>query len=162
MDRDPKVSGKISIRGTAYDDVRLSSLYVHFGDGTNSRFGFGTTETKLVGGRSYSQVATYSSSTGWIGTDKWTANGWKFTVIDEPENALDDSVYLDQRGHLVKWQLDIDTSKISGVARLDQLLRIVAEDANPNASSEATSGIDTRDDVTTNNVQAIKWMWYRI
>jgi hypothetical protein len=153
FDRDPKVSGKISIRGTAYDDVRLGALYVHFGDGTDSRFTFtGAGTTKPFGGRSYSQVAIFNSDTGWTVADKWDANGWKFSVIDTPENALDDSVYLDQRGHLVKWQLDIDTSKITGVARLDQLLRIVAEDANPNASSEATSGIDTRDDVTENNV----------
>ena len=58
FDRDPKVSGQISIRGTAYDDVRLSALYVHFGDGTDSRFDFGTTETKTVDGRIYSKVAT--------------------------------------------------------------------------------------------------------
>ena len=126
-------------------------MYVHFGDGTDSRFDFGTTETKTVDGRIYSRVATFNSGTGeWNAINRWAENGWKFTVID-----TDDSVYLDQRGHLVKWQLDIDTSKISGVARLDQLLRIVAEDArtvNPGANASSEETTSASGDVTTNNV----------
>ena len=32
MDRDPKVSGKIVVRGTASDNIRLKELYVQFTD----------------------------------------------------------------------------------------------------------------------------------
>lgn len=153
---DPDVSGQISIRGTAYDDQRLTSLWMAI-DG----FGFtgagatsadfdtdadGVTETLAT---TYSRMATFSGGT-WTGTDQWAGEGWKFTVTDST---------LDQSGHEVSWRLDWDSSRVSGVAAIDTVIRALAVDkrsitagANTNASSEIENAAPG--DVTANNVPA--------
>lgn len=156
FDRDPKVSGKISIRGSAYDEIRLSGLYLFLGDyedlATTRSFMFtNAASTKNFGAqnRTYAQVASYSTTTGnWTGMDQWSAQGWKFTVTPD---------YLDQTGHRVTWQLDINTAKITNVAAIDRLIRVIAEDGRvdalenptPNPSSEIPNPTAV---VSTNNV----------
>ncbi|TAH55003.1 MAG: hypothetical protein EWM51_04440 [Treponema sp.] len=143
-DTDPKVSGSISIRGTAYDDQRLSALYAFIGanTGTVSTYAFtSATETKAFDGRTYARMATYDPDTNiWTGTDQWATNGWSFTVTPD---------YQDQSGHKVNWQLNINTTRITNVAALNQLIRIVAEDRTPNASSETANPTGL---ISTNNV----------
>ena len=146
---DPDVSGQISVRGTAYDDQRLSSIWMYIDGytftGATTRTTFdtnadGSAETLT---HLYAQVATYSSATGlWTGTDQWIPAGWRFTVSPD---------YLDQTGHKVNWQLDFDTSFVTGRAALDRYIRVLAEDKRtaPNASSEA---LNATADITTNNV----------
>ena len=77
-----------------------------------------------------------------------------------------DTEYLDQSGHEVTWQLDWDTSQVSGVATLDTVIRAMAVDKraltagiHTNASSETENAAP---DVTANNVRAIRWMWCRM
>jgi hypothetical protein len=149
-DRDAKVSGKVSIRGSAYDDSRLAALYLFFGDNATTRsFTYpGVATTKAFGGRTYTQVATYSTVTGlWTGTDQWATNGWAFTVIPD---------YLDQNGHRVTWRLDIDTARITNVAALDRMLRAVAEDARPTTPNGSSETANPTVDVTTNNVPSYR------
>lgn len=157
-DGDPKVSGKIVIRGTAYDDVCLSSLWIKFGKGSGtsaqkftfsnylSNAGYGTD------GKSgeYVQAAFYNAS-----ENKWAAasasmesDGWKFAVEDD---------YFDQNGHKVNWTLSIDTSKLSGIAGTDISFGVMAVDHLNNdqhKSSESDSSklnsdgsIDTTDGI---------------
>ena len=131
---DPDVSGQISIRGTASDDTRLSSLWMSIADSyPTTRFAFtGATVTKTVNGKTYYQVATYNPATAtWIGTDQWSTNGWKFTVTP---------VSLTQSGHIVSWQLDWDTSKGVYVAALDNLVRILADDKRTTTNAAVTAG----------------------
>ena len=114
-DLDPSVSGQISFRGTAYDDQRIDKLYMRIDDMTMS----GTTGT--YNSENYTLVATYNGDT-WTPVDNWTAEGWKFTVNSS----------LDQAGHHVNWQLDWDTSKVSNVAALNKIIKIVAIDKGLN------------------------------
>lgn len=125
-DGDPKVSGKIVIRGTAYDDVFLSSLWIKFGKGagtTGQNFtftnyltdaGFGSAGTS----NGYVQAAFYEN--GWKkASATMEADGWKFDVSDD---------YFDQNGHKVNWTLSIDTSKLSGIAGSDINFKVMAVD----------------------------------
>jgi len=143
-DRDPKVSGKIVVNGTAYDDQRLTALYMTIDGftftgaaGSSTTFGFNANGAKTTAssGATYYKVATCSAGV-WTGTDKWSAAGWKFTVTP---------VYFDQRGQYVTWELDWDSSKISDIAGLNKVIRIVAEDARSvaNASSETAATADS-------------------
>lgn len=119
---DPDVSGQISIRGTAYDDQRLSALYVYM-DGYT--FTGGTTEN--IGGTTYTSIATYNAGT-WTPVNQWATNGWKASIVDAG---------IGQDGHRVSWQVDIDTAKVSGVAALNCTIRVIAEDKATAPSSTA-------------------------
>lgn len=125
-DGDPKVSGKIVIRGTAYDDVCLSSLWIKFGkEGQKFTFAnnniagadFGI-DLSTVG---YASAAYYDSAKNkWsVAPAKMDADGWVFDVSD---------VYFDQNGHKVNWTLSIDTSKLSGIAGTDIEFKVMAVD----------------------------------
>ena len=128
MDRDPKVSGKISVRGYAYDDTMLTSLKLKF-DG----FTFKTSAGQEI------ELAKYSDG-------KWTypaistidgTLGWNFTLSDTDGPS--------QAGHFVEWQLDLDTSKIANVADVNKVLTIVASDGtnSSTASSVQTGSVTT-------------------
>ncbi|MBQ8013456.1 MAG: hypothetical protein IJ257_03535 [Treponema sp.] len=123
---DPKVSGKITFTGTAYDDMRLASLSVQFG-------------TFLV---SATNVATYDSAKGqWNVSEKKIANGYEFSVVDATSSAVGnygDSVYFDQKGHKVYWTLSIDTSKIDYQVGKDVTLTVLAKDAKDNETDASS------------------------
>lgn len=113
LGNDPKVSGKITIRGTAEDDIGLASLSVRFPD--------------LSGTVSISRAtvaATYADGV-WTSVSPDTpenmeSNGWTFTVTKN-ENT--------QEGHKIEWECNIDTSYVSGVAKLDRVFTLTATDA---------------------------------
>ncbi|MCQ2248162.1 MAG: hypothetical protein MJZ50_04040 [Treponema sp.] len=153
----PKVSGKIVVRGTAYDNVSLKSLTVNFGSISNA------------------EVATYASGK-WTVTKKaedFATNGYYFVVYDHVDHATGDGndavnltadissnyftksgvtgtgatlanlAYFGQEGHKVAWELVIDTenaAKILGgkAAALNQLLTVVAKDSSGRLSSGDT------------------------
>ncbi|MDD5776548.1 MAG: hypothetical protein PUD33_02850, partial [Treponema sp.] len=131
-DKDPKVSGKIVFRGTAYDDVRLSSLWIKFNGFTFNNYvtesGYGTNGTS----NGYVQTAFYN-----IQDNSWNnsgatleSDGWSFETTDE---------YFDQKGHKVNWTLTIDTARISKVTAVDAEFAIMAVDhvnTDANKSSE--------------------------
>ena len=146
-DLDPKVSGKIVLRGTAYDDQRLSSLWVHFDNFTPVNYlatnvNYGALGVASISSNTYYKVAQFDSSTGtWaIATATMAANNWAFTVSDLPA----DGAYFNQTGHKVYWTLSIDTSKMtSNPAATDVNARVVAIDhvtGTGNASDTGTSG----------------------
>jgi len=148
-DADPKVSGRIVIRGSAYDDQRLERLWLNV-DGfgfsgaaaTKAQFdtdGNGTPETLAS---SYHQVASYSGGS-WTALDRWDAQGWKVSVTDD---------YLDQRGHRVLWTLSWDSSRLAGVAATDVTIRAMAEDKRtaPQANASSETASSTADPTTIN------------
>lgn len=140
-DKDPKVSGKIVFRGTAYDDVRLSSLWIKFTDFTFNKYvteaGFGTNGTS----NGYVQAAFYKTeSNSWkLPSATIDADGWTF----EAENE-----YFDQKGHKVNWTLSIDTSRIATVAAADVEFAVMSVDhVNTDAhKSSDTDNISALDD----------------
>ncbi|MFP3041561.1 hypothetical protein LQZ19_07025, partial [Treponema primitia] len=142
LDRDPKVSGKISIRGSAEDNNILGSLWVYMDGFTFA--GAAVTET-IYPSHSYAKAADYIGGV-LTGADQWDANGWKFTV--EP-------VSHDQAGHKVNWRLDIDTNKIANIAAVDRPFRVLARDfPMPTANTSLES--------STQTVAAAKTPYYRM
>ena len=122
-DRDPKVSGKITFRGKAFDDVRLSSLWMKF-EGINDNL---------------ECVAEFDTQTStWnLSSKTMDVDGWEVKVLTDSENA-----FFNQSGHQVEWILSVDTEKISGSAALDKKFIFVSEDHNSNESVNAEYKVD--------------------
>ena len=132
-DGDPKVSGKITFTGTAYDDMRLGSISVTFGS--------------VLSG---TVTATYDSTNSvWTVPEKTVASdGYEFSVVGATSSAVGnygDSVYFDQKGHKVYWTLSIDTAKITNQVGSDVVLTVLAKDAknNTTAASSITAPVTT-------------------
>ena len=104
-DSDPKVSGKIVLRGKIYDDVRLNSLYLSFAD-------FG----EIL-------ISSFTDGSWSAYTD---ASGGKIP------SALVKTESIGQGGHLASFEIVVDTSKISGVAGTDKSVTIKVTDASSN------------------------------
>ena len=117
MDKDDKVSGKITFTGTAYDNVRLDSLSFTF-----DRFDVGNNSNKIT----FNKTNNSWSSVGTMATEGYT--GYEFTA---------ETVALDQGGHQVNWTLSIDTAKINGVAAADVSLNVEAKDYVLNSGSDS-------------------------
>lgn len=124
-DTDPKVSGKITIKGYAYDDVRLSSLWMQIPGFTPTNYvtnsGYGSSGVSS----GYYQFAYYKIGTGWIlPTATIESNGWEVTISEEEV----DGGFLNQEGHKVVWTLSFDTSKIASVAATDVEFKVMSVD----------------------------------
>ena len=129
-DEDPKVSGKISIRGTAFDDHTLGSIWVKFDKFTPAN----TVYDGSIDDDGYYKVASYNGAwTSYAETDEVDGNKWNFTVTPD---------YLGQKGHKVNWQLDIDTSAITGAMANDMKVYVRALDAADHISSAAANGTE--------------------
>lgn len=124
-DGDPKVSGKVTFTGYAYDETMIKSLLMNFGGMTFTSHvtnGFCSGGTYAVGDVECFEVANYTGTgdTGWnVASPSMADDFWEIAV--EP-------VYFDQRGHKVRWTLSVDTSKISGSANKDVKLLVYAMD----------------------------------
>ncbi len=166
---DPKVSGKITMTGYAYDDQRLSSIWIAF-DGftpssyvTTADYPSGTYANSGTNGdgKTYYQAAYYTPS-----SESWTcagasmaSNGWEFSVSDDTS----DGAYLTQSGHKVVWTLSIDTEKISTVAALDVMARVIALDrsynvVNVSSVTSTLSGNDGSDNVPLYQMDVVPYI----
>ena len=157
-DTDPKVSGKITFSGTAYDDVGLSSIWFSFDGFTptgyysaTDKYGANGKKTGVTVAQSvtkdFYQAAYYNPSSGWqlagAKVDEGnTPAGWEFTVENE---------YFNQNGHKVLWTLSIDTSKIDGVAGTDKTLYVLAVDHNAETAGTDTTTVSAFGDTATNS-----------
>ena len=123
---DPKVSGKITLKGYAYDDRRLSNLWISFDGFTPA--GHLSSATKTSDGITYYKAASYKSSdSSWeCAPATMNDNGWCFSV--DKTGTKDNPAYLSQKGHKVFWTLSIDTSKIANTAQKDVKARLLSED----------------------------------
>ena len=119
FDRDPKVSGKIIVRGTAYDETLLGSLSFSMTD-------FGTSETTPIELATYANGVWTNKKANAIGT-----NYYEVTVTDD---------YLNQDGHKVNWEIAIDTAHLKNTAKLDAVFTVIAKDQ---AATTAHSSSDT-------------------
>lgn len=148
FDKDTKVSGQISLTGSAYDDQLLDSIWVcienkvltnYLSDAPDSEFGSSSEKIGVIAmnNSAYTcyQVAQYQSSGA-----KWTcasasmeSDGYAFSIV---------SSSMSQAGHSAEWQLDIDTAKIIGTAA-DVNVRVLVVDHAKNTSllgSDDTEG----------------------
>lgn len=138
-DRDPKVSGKIVLRGTAYDDTLLKTLsftMTNFKKAANA-----TSDTVFA-------MATYQtgSNAGWTVESKtMSSDGYEVSI--EP-------VYMNQDGHKVNWTVAIDTALLRDVAYLDAVFNVVATDqkaVTANSSANSTGTAEGTTDATKHN-----------
>ncbi len=121
-DKDPKVSGKIVLRGKAHDNVLLEGLWFKmdgFGFTGVTASGTGTTT------EGYSKLAEYTPGTGWAykktETDFTAASPSNFYI-----KVLNE--VIDQDGHTVDWELGINTASVTGVAATDVEVYVLATD----------------------------------
>lgn len=141
----PKVSGKISITGSAIDEHSLSSIWASF-DGFTPSNGVGE-EPKTIGEKNYYCVAKFVGGK-WktVTTENVSGTEWNFKILERS---------ADQNGNLVKWQLDLDTSAITGAMGNDKNLSIVVFDAakTPHYSSlNSTTGAELTENTNTYDV----------
>jgi len=132
-DRDPKVSGKVSFRGTAYDNILIDKIY--FAISKHGTAGYGVTGA-TVAGSTYYPVASFSGNNLNGDTTRFSGNGWKFTVVSQT---------LNQDGHSIEWQLDYDSSFVTNVVNDDVNLTVVAQDSKsgtPNTSGTQSYRFD--------------------
>ncbi|MCL2805119.1 MAG: hypothetical protein FWD26_04190 [Treponema sp.] len=131
-DRDPKVSGRVSFRGTASDNVTLGAIYFRISNYTAaSGNGHGTTGTTIDGSNYYLAASCNAGiwTTAGSVNDFFNTHGWKFTIVNET---------FTQAGHSIEWQLDFDSRFITGVASLDNILSVIARDTKtPTANQSA-------------------------
>ncbi len=133
-DTDDKVSGKIRIRGSAYDDQRLESLFIRMDNLAMT----GTTGT--YHGLVHVRAAVRQGDGTWLGVDEWNDEGWNFRAR---------SVSFGQGGHRIEWILELDTERSVAVAGLDRTLSVVAVDRGANNSSAVPV---ISDDFTVENI----------
>ncbi|WP_296327702.1 Ig-like domain repeat protein [uncultured Treponema sp.] len=155
---DPKVSGKITFTGTAYDEHSLASL----------KFSFGKTGVATF---TDAPLATYSDSTWTIATKTLASDGYEFTVSDAGKvysydgsaqkvvtsksstyGVFEDTTYFNQKGHKIYWTLSIDTEKIDTKAEKDMVLTVLATDTkigtkDARTTSTATAKISAPDKI---------------
>ncbi|MDD5929736.1 MAG: hypothetical protein PUC37_08025 [Spirochaetales bacterium] len=132
FDGDPKVSGKIVVRGTAYDDQRLSQIRITLPGFTFSNaVSGGASAGAMAVAASYNNAAKVWTNAG----ATIAADGWSFKVYDADDSntstknrAKREGAFFGQRGHQVYWELCLDTSKIANSVALDANLLIQATD----------------------------------
>ena len=141
LDADPKVSGKITFTGTAYDEHALSKITATFGDVLSSV-----------------DIATYDK-----GNSKWTVaeatigtQGYEVTVNDAGKvysysngaqktttsaaaayGVFNDTAYFGQKGHKIYWTLSIDTEKLTAKVGADISLSVKAKDLSKNETADS-------------------------
>ena len=105
-DDDPKVSGKITLRGVAYDNIRLKSLSFVFEGIVDTAQEFAT-----YSNGSWTVENGHESTAALSNSLKWTAS-----VKD---------LFIDEKGHQVAWEINIDTNTIVG---LNKQIKVFAKD----------------------------------
>ncbi len=135
-DGDPKVSGKIVFRGTAYDDRALSGLYFKVTNSTGTDvFTLSGATTESFSGTKYYLGAMYTNGIWESKSSDIETNGWAMT-IDYADSKTDETYnYFGQNGHKVHWELALDTEKITGVAASDITVTVAAIDTKSNNST---------------------------
>ena len=129
-DKDPKVSGKITIRGAAWDDILLKELWIKIDGFTITGALTGTAPTDLTG---YSKVAAYESS--WTTpADTFATNGWSFAIDTTRQGS-----YIGEDGHKVYWILNLDTEKLTNVCQNDVEVQLAAVDYRSSRYSAASA-----------------------
>ncbi len=145
-DADPKVSGKITLTGYAYDETRIESLIVNFGNIALTGYASGG-DCKPASGKKTIASVTNNFVGAYCVSKVWTSapatmeeNGWEFKA---------ENIYQDQRGHKAKWTLSIDTSRINltSPAKTNVGIYVYAMD-----QSGATSPTEVEDINTTSEL----------
>lgn len=127
---DPKVSGKIVLKGTAYDETLLGSL-------------------------SFSMTNFDSGSE--IAVAEYGTDGWTIKKVGEGESAANptmaanyyevtvEDAYVSQDGHKANWTIAIDTAHLSDVAHEDATFTVIAKDQKSGTANSSADSTGTAD-----------------
>jgi hypothetical protein len=144
-DDDPKVSGQVTITGSAFDANLLSALYVSIPNMSLSNIELTSSDTtnipseKTINSVTYYLVAT-CTDTVWTGVAELEDYGFKFEI--------DSNTYTSD-GNTVNWTLSWDTSKISTVAATDVAVQVLAVDQGiPSVATTTSSSYLSVDGLT--------------
>ena len=130
MDMDPKVSGKIVIQGTAYDNVSLDTLWLSITDKAGN--------SVFTAGNAVSETAPSGIDGIYVCAGKYSAGSWTTPVAELGTNYWQfevDDEYFNQFGHRVNWTLTLDTEHIDGVALADVKVTVLAVDRSSQISN---------------------------
>ena len=117
---DPKVSGKIVLRGKIYDDTRLGSFKVNFAD--------------------FGEITISSFTNG-----AWT----KYEPTEKiPYAKITNDTVISQDGHIASYVVVIDTARITGSAGIDKDCLIVVTDAAGKSYTAANTENQTANKAT--------------
>lgn len=127
-DSDDKVSGGIIIEGTANDNVLLSDIYMALytgdvSDTSNHVFTFPNSPNEKMG--VYYKVGKYVTVSGtkqWVTYGNYDTDGWSFSIVPNSDT------FSQTEGHTVKWQLALNTEKLSYSAMANLKLAVMAQD----------------------------------
>ena len=170
FDLDPKVSGKITFTGTAYDDHTLKNLKFTLSRPVTEN---GTTTDTAYAGFNAVPMATYdaaSTDTTYVNNGGWSAlsgsatdGKYEWTISrasTDTARRYGDTCYLSQEGHKIYWTITIDTEQISDVAATDVKLTVTATDKSDLSSADATTTSDSpatdKTDAKENHVPVYK------
>ena len=128
-DADPKVSGKIVLRGYAYDNKRLSDIQISIPKSTV----LSDVSTVAIYDNQHKSWKDSDTEGDVDGLTKGTMaeNGWHFKV----SNSTTDGAYFDDRGHKIMWTFEYDTEKVTGIAANDVVVTLTANDSASNPST---------------------------
>lgn len=157
-DADPKVSGKITFTGTAYDDRVLKNLSFTLANSEGTAYsGFANISMATYDPKnsSYSENGGWSALSGDSGATLEEGGKYEWTISTDESDAsrnYADDCYLEQKGHKIYWTVSIDTAQISDVAATDVKLTVTANDtkvsstsATTTSSTPSTSYLDAKD-----------------
>lgn len=159
MDLDPKVSGKVVFRGTAWDNTNIKALWakLYYTSGGTTKTHIlsnpydttASTETELSG---FTNIAVFEAKGG-NGADEndmiWkfakananaatmVTNGWEFSVDKNEDGSYKGSIGED--GHLIYWTFSFDSQKLADVCANDVKLEIRAVDKVGKITKETRS-----------------------
>ena len=152
LDADPKVSGKITFTGTAYDEHALSKITATFGDVLN------VVDSATGNVLNVVEIATYDQDTSsWsVAAATMDDPGYEVTVNDAGKvysyskgaqktttsaaavyGVFNDTAYFGQKGHKIYWTLSIDTEKLTAIANKDVTLTVKAIDLSDNETDDS-------------------------
>ncbi len=144
---DPKVSGKITFTGTAYDEHALKSLSFTLANSTGTAI-TGFSNITMATYDPSSTDETYVANGGWSAlsgnSGSAVTDGGKYEWTLSADNSgtekttgyYEDTYYLGQGGHKVYWTISIDSEQIPNVAETDVTLTVTAEDQADNSSDD--------------------------
>ncbi|WP_407427666.1 hypothetical protein, partial [Treponema sp.] len=151
---DPKVSGKITFTGTAYDEHSLKKLKFTLANSSGTALtGFAdiamgtydstsTSETYLANGGWSALSGNSGAAVSSTGSYEWTIS----TAATDASRWYEDTAYMSQGGHKIYWTISIDTAQIPNVAEQNIKLTVTATDKAGTASTgAAASAPDTTD-----------------
>ena len=153
---DPKVSGKITFTGTAYDEHALKNLSFTLANSSGTALtGFGGISMASYDATSTNE--TYVENGGWSAlsgnSGSTLSDGGKYewkiladnTGSEKTTGYYEDTYYLGQAGHKVYWTISIDTARIPNVAEQNIKLTVTAYDGNKYSTESTAAAPDTSD-----------------